>query len=214
MKTDSTLTTFESWTLRVRPGSSKQILLLLHGWTGDENSMSIFTANFPAEYWIVSPRAPYAAVQGGYSWRMPAPRGSWPNIGLLRPSVDGLIDLVSRWAPVNDLDSSSVDVVGFSQGGAMAFSVGVLYPEKVRKLGILAGFAPEGSEDFLTPDRLVGKRIFFAHGTLDEMVPIAMAKQAIRLVEDAGGEVIYCESEIGHKLSAACLGALNYYLAN
>lgn len=214
MKTDTTLTTFENWTLRVRPGTSQRVLLLLHGWTGDENSMWIFTRNFPVEYWIIAPRAPNVANPSGYSWRAPAPRGSWPTVDLFRPSIAALIDLLEGWANANGLDASTVDVAGFSQGAALTLVLGALHPDWVRKMGILSGFAPEGAEQILTPGRLSGKNIFLAHGTQDEMVPIEMARHAIRLLEGSGAQVAYCESEVGHKLSADCLKALETYLVN
>jgi phospholipase/carboxylesterase len=214
MKTDSMLTTFENWTLRYRPGTSRRILLLLHGWTGDENSMWIFTRNFPAEYWILTPRAPNKAQDSGYSWRAPAPRGSWPTVDLFRSSVEALLAFVDRFAADNNLDASTIDVAGFSQGAALTLTLGALYPDRVRKMGILAGFAPEGAEQILTPGCLNGKNIFMAHGTLDEMVPIAMARRAIQLLEGAGAKVTYCESEVRHKLSSDCLKALENYLAN
>ncbi|MCX6065204.1 MAG: hypothetical protein NT121_05555 [Chloroflexi bacterium] len=214
MKADAPLTTFEDWTLRVRPGTGKRILLLLHGWTGDENSMWIFTRNFPADYWILAPRAPNAAEPQGYSWRAPAARGSWPTVDLFRPSIDGLVELLEKWALANGLDGATVDVAGFSQGAALTLTLVALYPARVRKMGILAGFAPQGVEQILAPGLLNGKNIFLAHGTLDEMVPIAMARHAIQLLENAGAKVSYCESEVGHKLSADCLKALETYLAD
>ncbi len=212
MKVENELTTFDNWTLRVRPGTGRQILLLLHGWTGDENSMSIFTGHFPEKYWIISPRAPYSANPKGYSWRAPASRGSWPTIDLLRPSVDALIELVDHWAASKNLYADSIDVAGFSQGGALTFTFGALYPKKVRKMGILAGFAPNGAADILTQEKLLGKNIFVAHGTLDEMVPFAMAMQTVKLLEEAGAKVHFCQSEAGHKLSSDCLKALVRYL--
>jgi phospholipase/carboxylesterase len=207
------LTTFENWTLRYRPGTSQRILLLLHGWTGDENSMWVFTRHFPPEYWILAPRAPNKAQESGYSWRIPAPRGTWPTVELFRPSVAALIEFVNRFAANNGLDASIFDVAGFSQGAALTLTLGALHPDRVRKMGILAGFAPEGAEQLLTPGRLSGKNIFVAHGTLDEMVPIDMARRAIQLLKGAGAQVTYCESEVRHKLSSDCLKALENYLA-
>jgi phospholipase/carboxylesterase len=81
-------------------------------------------------------------------------------------------------------------------------------------MGILAGFAPEGAEDVLKADLFSGKNIFVAHGTLDEMVPISMAFRTVRLLESAGASVHFCQSEVGHKLSADCLKALEHYLDN
>ncbi len=206
-------TTFENWTLRVRPGTGKRILLLLHGWTGDENSMWIFTRNFPAHYWIVAPRAPYMAQQGGYTWRSPTAPGRWPSVENMSPAVLALVDLVDSWSRANDLDASTVDVAGFSQGGALTFMLGAQYPARVAKMALLAGFAPDGAEQILAPGQFDGKNVFVAHGTLDEMVPIAMARRTVHLLENAGAQVTYCESAVRHKLSADCLKALESYLA-
>lgn len=211
-KPSTTLLAFEDWTLRILPSRSRRILLMLHGWTGDENSMWVFARNFPGDYYIIAPRAPHPAHETGYSWRAPAPRGSWPTMELMRPSAEALIDLLDSFSRAYGLDASTVDVIGFSQGGAMTFTLGWLYPQRIRKMGILAGFAPQGAEEFLQPGSLSGKQAFVAHGAQDTIVPLDQARRAVRLLEDAGAVVTYCQSEVGHKLSADCLGALEVYL--
>lgn len=208
------LSGFENWTLRVRPGTSKKVLLLLHGWTGNEDSMTIFIKNFPEDYWIVCPRAPYPAIPSGYSWRMPASKGTWPTLEMFRPSVDALIGMIDRWSVANGLDASGFDAAGFSQGGAMTFTLGVLYPGKVRKMGILSGFAPDGAAQVLSSSLLAKKNIFVSHGVMDEMVPIIMAESAIQILKNAGAQVTYCRSDVGHKLSADCLKAFVRYLVD
>jgi phospholipase/carboxylesterase len=130
----------------------------------------------------------------------------------MRPSARLLIDLLDAFARAYDLDASMVDIIGFSQGAAMTFTLGWLYPQRVRKMGILAGFAPEGAEEALQPGVLRGRHVFVAHGTHDQIVPVAQARRVIQLLQSAGAEVSYCESEVGHKLSADCLGALEMYL--
>ncbi len=210
---ETTLTSFDTWTLRTRPARGKRILLMLHGWTGDENSMWIFARNFPPDYFILAPRAPHAAHQGGYSWRAPAPRGSWPTIDLMRPSAEALVELLDGFSRANGLEAAPVDVIGFSQGAAMTFTLGLLYPQRVGKMGILAGFAPEGAEGLLAPGQFDGKHAFVAHGTLDEMVPIAQARRSIQLLEQGGAQVTYCESEVAHKLSSDGRVALEKYLS-
>jgi phospholipase/carboxylesterase len=214
MKSDTELTTFQNWTLRVRPGTGQRILLLLHGWTGDENSMWVFARNFPADYWIVAPRAPHAAKGRGYSWRSASiTPGAYPSVENFRSSAQALVALLEAWSAANGLDASTFDVAGFSQGAALTFTLGALYPARVGKMAILAGFAPQGAEQILAPGQFDGKKLFVAHGTLDEMIPVAMARRTIQLLENAGAQVAYCESEIGHKLSADCLRALESYLA-
>ena len=208
------LTNFENWTLRVRPGTGSRLLLLLHGWTGSEDSMTIFMNHFPLNYWIVSPRAPFPADSGGFSWRSPAPRGSWPSMELFRPSAELLMGMVHHWSLENEVDAISFDVAGFSQGGAMTFTLGTLYPEKIGKMGILSGFAPVGIDKLLSKEFFAGKKVFVSHGTQDDMVPISMAAQTVQLLEQAGAQVSYCQSDIGHKLSSDCLKAFVKFLVD
>lgn len=214
MKTDNDLplTIFENWTLRVRTGSGKRILLLLHGWTGDENSMALFARNLPSDYWVIIPRAPFKAASQGFSWRAPASNGDWPTLELFRTSVTALINLVDNWANTHNLEFSTFDVAGFSQGGAITCAIAAFYPDRIQKLGILAGFAPKGAEKVLRPGLLLGVKVFIAHGAMDEMVPLEMAHYARDLLNFAGASVTYCESQAGHKLSADCLRSFEAFL--
>src|SRR5512138_3416920 len=72
---NTTLITFKDWTLRVRESTDAlpRLLLLIHGLTGDENSMWVFARDLPSQYWMIAPRAPHSSQmdQGGYSWRLP-----------------------------------------------------------------------------------------------------------------------------------------------
>ena len=70
---DTQLIQFEGRTLRIQESTLQpsRLLLLIHGLTGDENVMWVFARDLPAHYWMVAPRAPYAAEPGGYSWRPP-----------------------------------------------------------------------------------------------------------------------------------------------
>jgi phospholipase/carboxylesterase len=213
---DADLITFHNWTLRVRPASQKpaRLLLLLHGWTGDENSMWIFTRNFSPDYWVIAPRAPSAAEPSGYSWRSPqgGHRG-WPTFESLHPSADLLITLVDEYAASQNVDAGQFDVIGFSQGAALTNVLALLYPERIRRAGVLAGFLPLGSESLIEKQGLSGKPFFVAHGTLDEMVRIEYARQSVELLERAGAKVTYYEDEVGHKLSANGIRALEEFFA-
>lgn len=204
-------TDYNNWTFYVRPGTGKRILLLLHGFTGDENSMMLFAKNLPMEYWILSPRAPYPANPKGYSWRESVVTGSWPGISLFRSSVFSLVEMIKSWACFNHLDTTNFDVAGFSQGGAMAFSLCILFPNLISKSGILAGFAPDGCEELIRPGLLGGKKIFMAHGTSDMIVPFDKAERTEQYLLSAGAEVIFCRSSVGHKLSADCLRSFEKY---
>lgn len=101
--------------------------------------------------------------------------------------------------------------MGFSQGAAMSNVLALLYPQRVRKIGILAGFVPSGLDEIIRQRPLAGKTIFVTHGTKDEMIPIDRARASMELLEQAGAKITYCEDEVGHKVSLNCMRALRSY---
>ncbi|HET6845187.1 MAG TPA: alpha/beta fold hydrolase, partial [Anaerolineales bacterium] len=164
---DTELKEFEGWTLRLRPSASDRPrpLLLIHGWTGDENSMWVFTRHLPADYWIVAPRAPYATKPSGYSWRVGYPgRDSSPGVEDLRPSGERLLGMLDRVAKDRGLDSPTWNVMGFSQGAVMAATLALLFPQRVGRVAMLAGFMPRGAESLVGAQPLRAKAVFVSHG--------------------------------------------------
>lgn len=213
--TNTELIEFNGWTMRVRAATTAnpRLLLMIHGWTGDENSMWVFTRRLPEDFWIIAPRAPHPADSRGFSWRPPqAATFGRPSFETLLPAAEGLIRLIDEYSAAVKLDASQFDVMGFSQGAAMTNVLGLLYPQRIRKMGVLAGFVPSGLEEYISRRSLAGKNIFVAHGTQDEMVPIDRARASMELLEQAGATITYCEDEVGHKLSSNCLHALETYL--
>lgn len=215
----TSLISFKNWTLRIRESThpSLRLMLLIHGFTGDENSMWVFARDLPPHYWIVAPRAPHTGrgEQGGYSWR-PAQFENMDQLSLdqLRDSAEALIQLVDEYSASAGFGASVFDVMGFSQGGAMSSLLAFLYPQRVRRIGILAGFVPGGLEELVSQRPLDGKPFFVAHGTKDETVPIDRARASIEILEQAGAQVTYCEDEVGHKVSVTCLRSLKKFFAD
>lgn len=212
---ETELIEFDGWTLRTKNSTAQipKLLVLIHGWTGDENSMWVFARKLAPQYWMIAPRAPYQAEPSGFSWRPPQPElFGRPSLEALKPSVEALIRLIDEYAASVKLDARQFDAVGFSQGGAMVNALGALYPQRVRKMGVLAGFVPYQMEEIIQSKPLVGKNIFVAHGTQDEMVTIKRAYASMDLLKQAGATVTYFEDAIGHKMSASGVKALKEYL--
>jgi len=203
--------------MRVRHAAQEpaRFMLLLHGWTGDENSMWIFTRKFPDNLWIAAPRGPHVSDQGGYSWRplRSVQDADWglPTLSDLKPAADALIRLVDDFSASVDVDATEFDVAGFSQGGALTNVLALLYPERIHKAAVLAGFMPDGTDDLIHRRVLDGKQFFVAHGERDDLVPFERAKRSIELLEEAGAQVTFCDADVGHKLSADCLRGLETF---
>jgi phospholipase/carboxylesterase len=203
------------WVIRVRePGGDGPhlVLLLLHGWTGDENSMWIFAGRLPKNYLLIAPRGLHASPLGGYSWHLHKEK-RWPSVEDLSPAVDALQELLTpEHFPRGDF--STLRLAGFSQGAALVYTFSLQRPERVIALAGLSGFMPEGAALLAAGQPLRGKRAFVAHGTLDERVPVERARRAVEILEQAEAQVTYCEDEVGHKLSAPCFRGLEAFFAD
>ena len=213
---DTELIEFEGWTLRVRAAEHPdRLLLLIHGYTGDENSMWVFARDLPATFQMIAPRAAHPSGSTGYSWRAnPDSDFGMPSLDQLRPAAEALIRLVDAYQASVGIDADQFDVMGFSQGAVMSNVLAFLYPPRVRKVGVLAGFVPQGIEDLIPTRPLDGKSYFVTHGTKDATVAVERARESITLLEQAGAHVTYCEDEVGHKVSVNCLLALKRFFGD
>ncbi len=213
--TEPQLHKFKDWTFRLRTTQAKpaRILILFHGWMGDENSMWVLARRLSPNYTILAPRAPFPVKEGGYSWRK-IRTGTWGMASLeeLGPSAEALLAFVDDWSTSAGIDAGQVDLMGFSQGAAMAYVLILLYPERVHRLAALSGFIPENGETLLVEKRLSGKPIFITHGRQDELISVELARRSAALLTKAGAQVTYCESDAGHKISKECLRDLGFFM--
>lgn len=202
---------FHEWIFRFHPATAEpsRLLLLLHGWTGDENSMWVFTRKLPAQVAILAPRGLYTAPEGGYTWRENQPgKGGLPGVDEFRQSAEALVRFVDEWSSSSGVIADQFDLIGFSQGAALAYSLTLLHPERIRVMAALSGFMPPGAMELLFMRPMAGKPIFVAHGRQDNVVPVELARQAVALLDGSGARVTYCESDGGHKVSLDCYPGL------
>ena len=201
-----------SWVIqqRIPAGDGPHpLLLLLHGWTGDENSMWIFTSRLTNNFITVAPRGLFPTPLGGFGWH-PQGKRSWPSLEDFKLSVEALRELISS-QNFSSADLSQVNVIGFSQGAALMYSMALYHSPGVGALAGLSGFFPEGSSELVEGRPLLGKYGFVAHGRMDDLVPVTSARLAVTILEKAGARVTYCEENVGHKLSANCFRGMGEF---
>jgi phospholipase/carboxylesterase len=181
-------------------------ILMVHGWLGNENVMWAFESYLPKAAAIFSPRGFYSA-EGGYGWWLHDDDAATFDTGLaaLREFVIGVRE-------VYPVDPARIVLMGFSQGAAACAALLLKEPELARGAALLAGFVPRAAHAWATPGRLAGKRIFIAHGTEDETVPIEKARTARDVLIGAGADVTYGEYPVAHKMNPQALRALRQWL--
>jgi phospholipase/carboxylesterase len=205
----------DQWVARMRQpeGSGPfPVFLLLHGLTGDEDVMWVFASRLPANALLIAPRGLHSSASGGYSW-LPDSGRKWPSVADFQPAVDAILELLNpNFFPAADF--SNLHLVGFSQGAALSYIIGLLHADKIQTLAGLSGFLPEDAPQYIAGQPLRGKHIFTAHGTQDETVPVQRARWAVQTLQQAGAQVVYCEDDVGHKLSASCFNGLEGFFKN
>jgi phospholipase/carboxylesterase len=199
------------WICRVQPALLKppaSLIIFLHGWTGDENSMGIFSRGLDSS-WRFFPRGPVKLAEG-YAWVKTQSIKS-AHLSNFWPVGQMLFEEISRWIKTYQLSSLPVYLVGFSQGAAMALALAIRYP-LFQRAAVLSGFLPAGGDEFLQNNSVSGKEILIAHGRLDDIVPVDLARETFQALDRAGAAVDYCEEDVGHKLSKSCFDRLKLFL--
>ena len=144
-------------------------------------------------------------INGGYVMR------AWYDItgaeltrredeGGLRASQRDVEALIAR-EKARGIPASRIILAGFSQGCAMTLQTGMRHPEKLAGMLCLSGYLPlagvvanERSEESLaTP-------IFMAHGTHDNVVPFARARESKDVLVSLGYQVEWHEYMMQHSL--------------
>ena len=190
--------------------------MLMHGRATDENDLFGLLDLLDPERRLlgVTPGGPLSLPPGGRHWYVvkrvgfPDPETFLPTYAELTGWLDGLL-------AEHGIEHSDTVLGGFSQGTAMAYSVG-LGEGRPRPAGIVAlsGFIPtvEGFEIDLT-DR-AGLPVAIGHGASDPIIGVDFARDARRRLEAAGVAVRYSEHPGGHHVDPRFVAGLADWLTD
>ncbi len=183
------------------------VIVMLHGRHGTEDVTWIFRRTLPKHCLIVAPRATEfdpedpESGQPGYSWLI-QDRQTWPDLDAFRPPARAIYDFVRALPEAYDVDPEQLYFLGFSQGAAVAYATGLIYPNLVRGIAGLVGFAPRVSPTALVDKPLAHLPIFMAVGREDDRVPLAVARTCRETLQAAGASLTVHEYPTGHKLNS------------
>jgi phospholipase/carboxylesterase len=164
---------------------------------------------------VVTPRAPLV-IEGspGCHWYL-VPRVGYPDHDTFQAARAALAELHDGLWEKTGIGPGRTVLGGFSMGTVMSYAM-ALSEDRPAVAGILAfsGFVPtvEGWQPHF--DDRQGERAFIAHGRRDPIMEIGFGHRARDLLEGGGLEVEYHESDIGHQIDPAHLGAATKWLAD
>jgi phospholipase/carboxylesterase len=155
---------------------------------------------------VVSARAPLALPGSpGYHWYLVA-RVGHPDRETFEAARAALAELHDRLWAETGIGPEATVLGGFSMGTVMSYAM-AFGADRPAVAGMLAfsGFVPtvEGWSPSLADRR--STRAFVSHGRNDAVIGIEFAREARKLLEAGGLEVLYRETELGHQIDPAAL---------
>lgn len=194
-------------------------LYALHGWGANElDLLGIAPQLLSGSLLVLAPRGPLRFPLGppglyGYGW-FPIGSGGEMDVSKLeetRKELDAFIEETTERYPVDPLRRV---VLGFSQGGVMAYDQGLRHPERYSALVALSSWLPpELARSVLALPAHQLLPVLVQHGRDDAMIPIDRATQSLHLLQELGMPVTFSEYDMGHELSEESFGDLNRWLA-
>ncbi len=188
---------------KIRETSSPNpgLILLLHGVGSNEDDLFRLANRFPANFVVVSARAPYTIAPGRYAWFHVDFSTGKPVIDPAQAEKSRLLlkDFTDQLIAHYHIDAANVYIGGFSQGGIMAYSTGLTFPQLVKGIFILSSrLLPEVKPLINANPTLQKLKVFIAHGTQDNVLPLPYAHDARAYLKDLTPRITYHEYEMGH----------------
>jgi phospholipase/carboxylesterase len=133
-----------------------------------------------------------------------------PAILAAREQLRTFLDTALERYPI---DQRKLIVLGFSQGGIMAYSLGLRDPQRFVALAALSTWLPPGLFDSLPESATVQRLpILVQHGSRDELIQVDRARQSVEMLRQWRMPLTYREYEMGHEINARSLMDLSTWL--
>lgn len=177
------------------------LLLLLHGYGSNEEDLFSFAEHLPAEYLIISARAPYPLPPYGNAWyaiTFDSDMNKFSDDAQAVESRDLIAKFIDELIENYPVDKNRVSLIGFSQGAILSYAVALTYPEKIERVLALSGYVNTDIIGNINKEKISKLRFFISHGSVDQVIPVEWARKAPEYLKNLGLEAEYHEYPVGH----------------
>ena len=201
----------------VRPaaGDPQGALVLFHGRGTSEHDLSPLLDALDPERRLLgaTPRGPLVLPPGGAHWYVVREIG-FPD----RETFMSSYELAAAWldglAEETGIPAARTIIGGFSQGAVMSWALG-LGRGRPRPAGIIAlsGFVPT-VDGFALDLSAPLPPVAIGHGTYDPVISVEFGRQAKKILEEAGADVLYRESPMPHSVDPSFIAELQPWVSD
>lgn len=193
-------------------------IIALHGWGASAfDLMGLAPYLGGGQFLVICPQGPLEVPLGvegavGFGW---FPLSA--NAPLLEAPVEDAAALLERFIDAAvaryPIDPRKLVLLGFSQGGVLAYRLALAAPRRFAGLAALSAWLPpqmvatlpdvEGRDELPT---------FVQHGTEDEIIAVARAQQSLDTLRALRVPATYREYPMGHEINGESLVDLSTWL--
>ena len=192
-------------------------LLTLHGRGANALDLLALAPHLcGGQFLMICPQGPLETPIGpevnGYAW-YPMSMGGPPDIKSMLMSRQKLQQFLDDCIAHYPIDAKKLAILGFSQGGVMAYSLALSDPDRFAALVALSSWLPPE----LAPHLVLGNSAqvlptLVQHGTQDSMIEVERARQSVERLRQARMPLTYREYEMGHEITPRSLSDLSAWL--
>jgi phospholipase/carboxylesterase len=186
-------------------------VLALHGWGANAHDLFGLSPHLlGGQALVICPQGPIEVPQGppgavGYGW-FPITGGGPPDPSAMVAASFQLREFVDAAKRAYPIDPNEIYVMGFSQGGVMAYDLVLSSPAEFRALIALSSWLPGelAARIAPTPDHARLPTLVI-HGEDDPMIPVQRAHESRERLEALGVHVAHAEYPMGHEINPQSL---------
>ncbi|HZP45040.1 MAG TPA: alpha/beta fold hydrolase [Candidatus Binataceae bacterium] len=191
-------------------------ILAMHGWGSnalDLHGIAPFIAG--GRFLVICPQGRHEVEIGavnGFGWYEMKPGGR-PDEEKVDAAIDELRDFINEACGRYPVDRRKIVLIGFSQGGMMAYNLAMRWPDKFAALvGISTAFPDYLFERAKNREAIAKLPVMVQHGRADEMLEPARARKSVELLRELGATVDFRQYDCGHEVSADGVRDLSAFL--
>lgn len=181
------------------------LLLMLHGYGSDENDLFSFASELPPELFIISVRAPQKMQPYGNAWYeiyWNTTGGKFNDTEQAADSRDLIAKFIDEAVKEYEVNPENVILLGFSQGAILSYATALTYPKKVKNIIALSGYIDrEILPEELDPSAYEHLDFYCSHGSMDQMIPVELARKTKPFLDKLGIRNVYSEFTTGHNVA-------------
>ncbi len=190
-------------------------VIAFHGWGA--NAMDLLgLAPYLAggRVLVLCPQGPVTVPLGpmdGYGW-FPLTMGGPPDAGAFADGVGAARRFIREAVLRYPVDQKHLALLGFSQGGAIAYALGLAEPEHFATMVALSTWLPATLAEALPAVPRQHLPTLVHHGAQDEVIDVARGRESVELLRTLNVPVTYREFGMGHEINADSLADFSTWL--